>query len=335
MNASLAEEWKSGGLFIGLDIGGTKLHGLLVDRAGRIFESETLPTGAEEGSDAITGRICSLTESLLPRRSRVEAIGIGAPGPLDVHAGVILKTENLPFRNLHLAAMMRERFGVPVSLENDGSAAAWGEYSFGPAKGADPLVYLTVSTGIGAGAVMGGTLYRGKNGNALEAGHIPMFAGKGPLCACGGRGCTEALASGKAIAEKAAEAAQAARERRGPPTRLSTLPAPKAADVFSLASGGDEVAERILAEALTHIGYCAATLAVLFDPEAIVVGGGLTRSGPRVGEAVRSAIAATPACAAGGCRVFSPGLGDDAGALGAAALAAAAMEERQRIHPSH
>jgi len=322
MNSSLAEERKSGGLLIGLDIGGTKLHGLLVDRAGRVFESETLPTGAEEGSDAITRRIYRLTERLLPRGSRVDAIGIGVPGPLDAHAGVILKTENLPFRNLPLAAMMRERFGMPVILENDGSAAAWGEYSFGPAKGADPLVYLTVSTGIGAGAVAGGKLYRGKNGNALEAGHIPLLAGKGPVCACGGRGCAEALASGKAIAEKAAEAAQAARERRGAPTRLSTLALPQAADVFSLASGGDEVAERILSEALSFIGYCAATLAVLFDPQAIVVGGGLARSGPRVGEAVRSAIAATPTCAAGGCTVISPGRGDDAGALGAASLAA-------------
>ena len=329
MNISNAAGQVTDGLLIGIDIGGTKLHGLLVDRSGRIFESATLPTEAEDGSDAIVERIYRLAERLLPRTGRVVAIGIGAPGPLDVHAGVILRTENLPFRNLPITAMVKERFGIPVTLENDGSAAAYGEYCFGPAKGADPLLYLTVSTGIGAGAVLGGNVYRGKNGNALEAGHIPLLAGKGPVCACGGRGCVEALASGKAIAEMAAEAAELARTGHGAHTRLSALSAPNAADVFHLASCGDEVAERILSEALSYIGSCAATLAVLFDPEAIIVGGGLTRSGPRAGEAVRAAIAATPTCVAGGCKVLSPGLGDDAGALGAAALAADAMHVRE------
>lgn len=330
MNFSNAAGQENEGLLIGIDVGGTKLHGLLADRTGRILESATLPTGAEDGSDAIVERIFRLAERLLPRSAPVVAIGIGAPGPLDVHAGVILRTENLPFRNLPIAAMVKERFGIPVTLENDGSAAAYGEYCFGPAQGADPLLYLTVSTGIGAGAVLGGNVYRGKNGNALEAGHIPLLAGKGPVCACGGRGCVEALASGKAIAEMAAEASQSAREGRGAPTRLSTLSMPNAADVFRLAASGDDVAERILSEALAFIGSCAATLAVLFDPEAIVVGGGLTRSGPRLGEAVRAAIAATPTCAAGGCRVLSPGLGDDAGALGAAALAADSMGAQSR-----
>jgi glucokinase len=326
MTVSDAVRHRTEALLVGIDIGGTKVHGLLADRSGRILDSETVPAGAEDGSDAIIDRIYRLAGRLLPRSVPVAAIGIGAPGPLDVHSGVILRTENLPFRNLPIAAMMNERFGIKTVLENDGSAAAFGEYCFGPAKGSDPLLYLTVSTGIGAGAVLGGKVYRGKNGNALEAGHIPLLAGSGPACACGGRGCVEALASGKAIAAKAAEAARHAREGRGLPTLLSSLAHPSAADVFSVASRGDAVADHILSEALDFIGSCAATLAVLFDPEAIIVGGGLTRSGPRVGEAVRAAIAATPTCSAGGCTVLSPGLGDDAGALGAAAIAANIFE---------
>ncbi len=310
--------------FVGIDIGGTKLHGLLVDASGSVLRRVTVPTLAYEGSDAVASRIYALVECLIPETG-IASIGLGAPGPLDSRTGTIIRTENLPFRNFPLAGLVERRFKVPTLLENDGSAAAFGEYAFGPAKGADPLLYLTASTGIGAGLVIGGTLYRGKTGNALEAGHIPIMAGEGPACACGGRGCAEALASGSAIAARAKEAAEAARSGRGAATGLAAFPDPGAKEAFALAAGGDAVAEGIVAQALRYLGFCAATLVTLFDPEVLVIGGGLVKAGDRVRASVEAAIAASPAASAGACGVIAPGLGEDAGALGAAALAAKAF----------
>jgi glucokinase len=307
--------------FVGIDIGGTKLHGLLVDDSGSVLRRVTVPTLASEGSDAVVARIYALVECLIPEAG-IAAIGLGAPGPLDYRTGTIIRTENLPFRNFPLAGLVERRFKVPTLLENDGSAAAFGEYAFGPAKGADPLLYLTASTGIGAGLVIGGALYRGKTGNALEAGHIPLMAGQGPVCACGGRGCAEALASGSAIAARAMEAAEAARSGKGEPTALAALSDPGAKEAFSLAEEGDAVAERIISQALRYLGYCAVTLVTLFDPEVLVIGGGLVKAGDRVRASVQAAIEANPTASAGACKAIAPGLGDDSGALGAAALAA-------------
>jgi glucokinase len=307
--------------FIGIDIGGTKLHGLLVDGSGSVLRRVTVPTLASEGSDAVAARIYALAECLIPE-SGVASIGLGAPGPLDSRTGTIIRTENLPFRDFPLAGLVERRFKVPTLLENDGSAAAFGEYAFGPARGADPLLYLTASTGIGAGLVIGGALYRGKTGNALEAGHIPLMAGEGPACACGGRGCAEALASGSAIAARAREAADAARAGKDPSTALAAFTDPGAKETFALAAEGDGVAELIVAQALRYLGGCAATLVTLFDPEVLVIGGGLVKAGDRVRASVQAAIEASPTASAGACKVIAPGLGDDSGALGAAALAA-------------
>lgn len=312
---------KSDRSFIGLDIGGTKIHGIRISDTGHILASATIPTLAAEGSDAVAGRIFALIEELISA-SGVAAIGLGVPGPLDTKAGTILKTENLPFEDFPLAELVEHRFGIPTLLENDGATAAFGEYLFGPARGANPLLYLTASTGIGAGLVIDGKLYRGKTGNALEAGHIPLLAGEGPPCACGGRGCVEALVSGKAIAAQAREAVRAARLGKAELTGLAALPEQGPKEVFALAEKGDVVSERIVTKALYYFGYCAVTLVTLFDPETLVIGGGLVRAGGRIKAAVEAAISLSPIVAAGTCKVISPGLGDDAGALGAAALAA-------------
>lgn len=324
MTGSAGQRAEPAQSFVGIDIGGTKLHGLLVDSSGSVLRRVTVPTLASEGSDAVVARIYALVECLIPE-SGIASIGLGAPGPLDYRTGTIIRTENLPFRDFPLAGLVERRFKVPTLLENDGSAAAFGEYAFGPARGADPLLYLTASTGIGAGLVIGGALYRGRTGNALEAGHISLMAGEGPDCACGGRGCAEALASGSAIAARAREAAEAARSGSGEPTGLAAFPDPGAKEAFVLAAEGDAAAERIVAQALRYLGYCAATLVTLFDPEFLVIGGGLVKAGDRVRASVEAAIAASPAASAGACRIIAPGLGEDSGALGAAALAAKAF----------
>ncbi|MEI6388755.1 MAG: ROK family protein [Spirochaetota bacterium] len=325
--------------FIGIDLGGTKIRGVLTDPSGRVILAREVLTLASEGDEAIFSRIASIARELArgapgkSTRPDVRAIGICAPGPLDSAKGRILVTENLPFMDFPLGPRLAELLGYPVFLDNDGAAAAMGEYLHGAgriavdgARGADPLLYLTISTGIGAGAILGGKLFRGKSSNALEAGHMTLEPG-GPPCACGNHGCAEVLASGTAIAAAATAAAAAARAGTGPGTALSAWQSPGSKEAFLAASGGDRVAEAIVSEALGYLGICAANLATLFDPEVLVVGGGVTRAGPRVLEAIRGAILERcPRVVAEGLRILPASLGDDSGALGSAALAAQALD---------
>ena len=317
--------------FIGIDLGGTKIRGVLTDPSGRVILAREVLTLASEGEEAIFSRIASITRELAHgapgdgMRPEVQAIGICAPGPLDSAKGRILVTENLPFIDFPLGPRLQELLGLPVFLDNDGAAAAMGEYLHGAGRKADPLLYLTISTGIGAGAILGGKLFRGHSSNALEAGNMTLEPG-GPTCACGNQGCAEVLASGTAISIAATAAAAAAREGSGPQTALSAWAQPGSREAFLAAAGGDRVAEAIVSEALRYLGICAANLATLFDPEVLIVGGGVTRAGPRVIEAIRAGVRERcPRVVAEGLRILPASLGDDSGALGAAALAAGAL----------
>ncbi|MFZ4614624.1 MAG: ROK family protein [Rectinemataceae bacterium] len=329
--------------FIGIDLGGTKIRGVLTDHSGRVILAREVLTLASEGEEAIFSRIASITRDLAHgapgdgMRPDVQAIGICAPGPLDSAKGRILVTENLPFIDFPLGPRLKELLGLPVFLDNDGAAAAMGEYLHGAGRSsvvggrpADPLLYLTISTGIGAGAILGGRLFRGHSSNALEAGHMTLEPG-GPTCACGNQGCAEVLASGTAISIAATAAAEAAREGSGPQTALSAWTQPGSREAFLAAAGGDRVAEAIVSEALGYLGICAANLATLFDPEVLIVGGGVTRAGPRVIEAIRAGVRERcPRVVAEGLRILPASLGDDSGALGAAALAALSLEGSSR-----
>jgi glucokinase len=315
------------GSFVGIDLGGTKIRGVLADGEGRILASRQEPTGASEGSKAVFATLASIAASLVEEGRAAGraplAVGVGAPGPLDAERGIILVTENLPFVDFPLGPSLEARLGLPVKLDNDGCAAAMGEYLYGAGRGADPLVYVTASTGIGGGAIIGGRPLRGRGSNALEVGHMTLLP-EGPECKCGNRGCAEALASGTAIAARAEEAVLAA-SSGGRPTSLSSCPRLGAEEVFREAGRGDAVAELIVSEALAYLGICVANLATLFDPELIVIGGGLCRSGERLFEAVRLAVRSRCSKAVSGTlRILPAGLGEDSGALGAAALAAQA-----------
>jgi len=320
--------------YIGIDLGGTKIKGLLADASGRVLASKEIPTRATEGQEAVFDRILGLTQELASEASAVgtlRGIGVGAPGPLDAAAGLILITENLPFENFPIARRLQNALGLPTFLENDGNVAAMGEFLYGEGAGANPLIYLTLSTGIGAGALIDGRVFRGRCSNALEAGHITLKP-DGPLCACGNRGCAEALASGTAIAMAATEAAQAALSGAGAPTSLSVYPSPSAREVFIEAERGDAVSEEIASRALLYIGICASTIVTLFDPEVLVVGGGVMKAGPRVLESIKQAVGQRCARAvADSCRIISSAPQGDSGARGAAALAALSVHASRQI----
>lgn len=305
---------------IGIDLGGTKISAAIADLNGNVIFQTTLPTNAQEGEEAVLGRMVSVIETLLEKSNKtieeVVSIGIGSPGPLDAKKGIIITTPNLPFRNCDIVSPIKNKFNVPVYLDNDANVAAIGEFMLGAARGTENMVYITVSTGVGGGAVINGKIYRGNTSNALEIGHTTILP-DGPRCNCGNHGCVEALASGTAIAKRAKEAIE-----RGLDTTLASYENVTSYEVFREAEKGDTVAKDILDRSLNYLGICVANTITSFDPEMIVIGGGVSKGGDIVFERVQQVV--NERCfkaMAEACKIVPAGLGTDAGVIGAVALA--------------
>ena len=305
---------------IGVDIGGTKISTAISTIEGNILANVVLPTKAEEGETAVLGRIVQSIDEVIVGSStsidEIEAIGIGSPGPLDAKKGIIITTPNLPFKDYNLVQPLKEKYNIPVYLDNDANAAAIGEYMFGAGKGKDSIVYFTVSTGVGGGAVLDGKVYRGHTSNALEIGHTTVDP-NGPRCNCGNLGCLEAISSGTAIARKGKEAVSTNVE-----TSLKKYDTVTSYEVFKEAEAGDEVAKDIIDNALTYLGIGVANAIATFDPEMIIIGGGVSKAGDIVFNTVKKVV--NKRCfksMAESCEIVPAGLGSDAGVVGAVALA--------------
>ena len=286
----------------------------------QILANVVLPTKAEEGEAAVLGRIVQSIDEVIVGSStsidEIEAIGIGSPGPLDAKKGIIITTPNLPFKNYNLVQPLKEKYNIPVYLDNDANAAAIGEYMFGAGKGKNSIVYFTVSTGVGGGAVLDGKVYRGHTSNALEIGHTTVDP-NGPRCNCGNLGCLEAMSSGTAIAKKGKEAVSTNVE-----TSLKKHDTVTSYEVFKEAEAGDEVAKDIIDNALTYLGIGVANAISTFDPEMIIIGGGVSKAGDIVFDTVKKVV--NKRCfksMAESCEIVPAGLGSDAGVVGAVALA--------------
>ncbi len=318
-------------IVIGIDLGGTKISTALVDNAGEIMAHDYRETRANEGQETVIGRMLDAARRVMAQAeveaTEVSVVGIGAPGPLDIKAGMVVAPPNLPgWNHVPLKQLIEAELGITTFLENDANAAALGEHRFGAGRGTEHMIYVTVSTGIGGGLVLGERLYHGVGGVAGEIGHVTLLP-NGPLCNCGNRGCLESLASGTAIAREARE-----RVARGTPTLMADMAKgdPRritAKLVAEAASQGDAEAQHILSEAMNYLGIGMANLANLFNPQLIVIGGGLTNIGETLFEPVRRAIhrhAFTSAAQA--VRVARAELGDDAGVMGAAAVALAHLD---------
>lgn len=305
---------------IGIDLGGTKISTALSTFEGEVVEKVVIPTNAKEGEIPVLNRIIGTIESVLVQADvkidEVETIGIGSPGPLDAKTGVIITTPNLPFKNFNVVKPIRDKFDVPVYLDNDANVATIGEFMFGAGKGKNNVVYFTVSTGVGGGAVLNGNIYRGNTCNALEIGHMTV-APNGPRCNCGNVGCLEAVSSGTAIGKRGMEAVATNVE-----TSLKSYEKVTSYEVFVEAEKGDEVAKEIVDNALNYLGIGVANAVTIFDPEVVIIGGGVTQVGDilfnKVREVVNKRCFKTMAEA---CEVVPAGLGTDAGVIGAVALA--------------
>ena len=264
-----------------VDIGGTKILAGLIDQSGELLASQRISTFAGNGAEDVIARTVSILRELLHEigvpEEAIEAVGCSIPGPLDCKSGVVYFSPNLGWRDVPFVDLMQHLLNVPIVIDDDAHCAALGEARMGAARGMDIAVYVTISTGIGAGIIIGGNIYRGAHGSAGEVGHITIEAA-GPQCSCGNFGCFEALASGSAIAAFAKQAVM-----DGDDTMLSEFndaPSKLSAEhVVNAAEAGDTVALRIIESAGTYAGIGLSAVASAFDPQVIVVGGGVMSSG--------------------------------------------------------
>jgi glucokinase len=264
-------------LSIGVDIGGTKVSGGVVDDEGRIIDRELRATPGHDVGE--TEAIIIEVVTALAARHDVAAVGVGAAGWIANDHATVLFSPHLAWRDEPLQAALAQRIGLPLVVENDANAAAWAEYRFGAAQGQRVVVCVTLGTGIGGGLVVDGNLYRGAFGIACEYGHMTLVP-DGRRCACGNRGCWEMYASGRALARDALELAE---ESPMAAERLLELAGSRAGltgpVVTAAAAEGDPAAEAICTAMGRWLGRGLANLAAVLDPSIFVIGGGVSEAG--------------------------------------------------------
>lgn len=310
-------------LAIGVDVGGTKVAAGLVDEDGAIVASTRRPTPSTSPDD-VERTIASVVAELRADRNDVVAVGIGAAGFIDSSRSTVLFAPNLAWRDEPLRADVAKLIDLPVVVENDANAAAWGEQRFGAGRGEDHVVCVTVGTGIGGGIVLDGRLYRGRYGIGAEFGHMQVVP-DGRRCGCGQRGCWEQYCSGRALLHEAREIADVQKDygRRllelggGRPEGI------EAPEVTTAAREGDPAALACFAEIGRRLGQGLADLASALDPGVFVIGGGVADAGELLLAPAREVFAER---LTGGpyrphAQIRLACLGNDAGLVGAADLA--------------
>lgn len=315
---------------LALDIGGTKLAAGVVGRDGTVQSFVRMATDVGRGPDAIMRSLLELADEALASAAvgpgDIAAVGISCGGPLDAVTGVVYgPPPNLPgWDHVPVVSIVQAAFGQPGSIANDASAAALAESRFGGWR-ASSIAYVTLSTGVGGGLVVDGQLFEGAVGNGGEPGHMPVDW-RGRWCTCGARGCAEAYVSGTSIAARAREALVRWSSAPGrPPSVLASIDSAglTAADVTTAARSGDELAREIWDETVTIAGVWLTGLVNVWEPELLVLGGGVTNAGEdMLLDPLRTAIAAAamPAVAAG-LRIEFSRFADRSGLMGAAAIA--------------
>jgi glucokinase len=303
-------------LAIGIDMGGTNIRLAFIDEGGVVVSARRYGTFAQEGKDAVISRLSSAASELIAEGGAlgtVIGIGIGAPGLIE--KGVVHFSPNLPgWKEVPLQRLLEEALGLPVVLENDANAVAYGEKSLGAGKGFDSLVCITLGTGVGGGIILDGKIWRGAFGMAGEVGHM-VVEPEGERCSCGNRGCLETYASATGIIRMAREAV-----RRGDASWETVNLTTEVLEGF--ARNGDKAAIHLFSEAGRYLGIGVASLLHMLNPEAVIIGGGVSRAwdlfSPSMMDEInrrcfREIVERT--------RIMPASLGDNAGILGAARLA--------------
>jgi glucokinase len=304
---------------IGVDLGGTKmLVGVLSDTE-RLYEQREASTGQTE--DELVELLVREVEEAREARPDVAAVGLGIPATIDHDRGVAVAAVNLPLSDLPIREIVGERVGLPVFVDNDGNVAALAEYLYGAAQGKPDIVMLTVGTGIGGGLILGGEIYRGSSGAGAELGHVVIQV-DGPPCQgnCPNHGCVESLASGTALGREARAAAESSADS----ALGKVLAEGREVDgraVTEAALAGDETAIGVFDLIGSRLGVACSSFANIFQPAAIVVGGGVIAAGDLLLEPARRELRERALNPMNRTPILEATLGNDAGMIGAAALA--------------
>jgi glucokinase len=310
------------GLTIGVDVGGTKIAGGLVDDSGAIVARTRRDTPSTDPAAIVHDIVAVVTE--LRSDEVVDGVGVGSAGFVDAGRSTVLFAPNLAWRNVPVRDQVSDATGLRVVVENDANAAAWGEFRFGAAEDVDDMVCVTIGTGVGGGVVVDGRLYRGAHGVGAELGHVRMVP-DGHLCGCGNRGCVEQYASGRALVREARALADspsvfASRllEMAGGDPSAITGPM-----VTLAAQEGDEPCRELITDLGRWLGEALAMFAAILDPAVFVIGGGVSEAGELL---VQPALTAYHRNLTGRghrqeAEIRIATLGNDAGIVGAADLA--------------
>lgn len=268
--------------YIGVDIGGTKVLSALVDSKGKMINKVQVPTEADKGEEVIISNTVNSIKQVIEnseiKKSKVKRIGVGSPGPLDIKKGMIIENSNLSWSNVPIVKILEKIIGIPVILENDANAAALGENLFGAGKDADNIIYITISTGIGGGIIIDRNIFHGGKGNAGEIGHMTLVPDSNYQCGCGNYGCFEAVASGTAIARRGKEVLTKNKDSlivKYSNNKADLIDAPL---IAKAARDGDREAIEIYQLTGRLLGVGIANIVNLFDPEIVVLGGGVMHS---------------------------------------------------------
>lgn len=306
-------------LALGVDLGGTRLRAAAMTQTGEIVASAEMPTEAQGGPERILGDIVGLVKTVTDGISADAIVGlcVCAPGPLDARNGIALHIPTLPgFDDFPVAAVLGAKLPFPVSLENDGIAAAVAEWRYGAGRGVDNLVYMTVSTGIGGGVIADGRVLYGRMGMAGHIGHMSIRP-DGNICPCGNAGCFEAYGSGTAFTARGRKAAAGRRE-----SSLSGIAdILHARDIFTAARDGDGLARDLVAEEAEILGQGVRSLLHLYSPDLVVIGGGLSNAFDQLEGGIRAYISARALPPFREIPIRRAELGDLSGVVGTAALA--------------
>ena len=317
----------SAGETIGVDLGGTKMLVGVLDGTEVAYESREASTGQSE--DELVELLVREVNEAKEARPGAGAVGLGIPATIDHDRGVAVSAVNLPLDDLPIRDLVAERVGLPVFVDNDGNVAALAEYLYGAAKGKPNAVMLTVGTGIGGGLVLGGEIYRGATGAGAELGHTVIQA-DGPPCQgnCPNHGCVEALASGTALGREGRAAAESA-----PESALGRLLAAgekvDGTAVTKAALAGDETAIGAFELIGSRLGVACSSFANIFQPDAIVVGGGVIAAGDLLLDPARREVRERALNPMDATPILAATLGNDAGMIGAAAMARVELERGQ------
>jgi glucokinase len=300
---------------VALDVGGTAMKGAVLDGRGRVIDFHRWPTPRSEGPDAVVGAVLEAVEELLRLADGAVAVGLVVPGLVDDRAGVALYSENIRWRDVPFRQLVVDQSGLPVGFGHDVRAGGLAERTLGAAQGTDDVLFLPIGTGISGAMYVAGRLIENKY--AGEIGHIDV--GSGEICACGARGCLEAVASGASIAKRY--------------NRATDGSATGAHEVLKLMAAGDNAAATVWDDAIAALARALATYTSLLAPELIVIGGGLSGAGEVLLEPLRRRLQEllvwqqVP-------RIVAAHLGDNAACVGAGLLARQAIAPTSPHHNS-